>query len=208
LTTSKEKILETAIEVFSRKGFHGARMDEIATQSGINKAMIYYYFSTKENLYHDTLKLILDRIFSPLPGIWGQILDTDLSPPEKIRRIAQVQFDNISINISGAKITFEAIVNNPEEVRGLMEEYVCQSGNIVERLLSYIENCITQGIFRPINPKHFLISMIGMNLNYYISKPVLQVFFAPDVQDERVFLQERREHVADLLLRGILEKEN
>ncbi len=46
----KEKILQTAVELFARKGFDGTSVDEIARLAQVNKAMIYYYFSSKDEL--------------------------------------------------------------------------------------------------------------------------------------------------------------
>ncbi len=48
---TKERILDAAVEVFSRKGFAGARVAEIASQAGVNKQLITYYFNGKEGLY-------------------------------------------------------------------------------------------------------------------------------------------------------------
>ncbi len=46
----KEKILQTAVELFARKGFDGTSVDEIARLAQVNKAMIYYYFSSKDEI--------------------------------------------------------------------------------------------------------------------------------------------------------------
>jgi len=54
---NREKILQTAEKLFARQGFDGARVDEIAKQAGVNKALIYYYFDSKEKI----LESILDR---------------------------------------------------------------------------------------------------------------------------------------------------
>lgn len=55
---TKSKILKAAEKLFSKKGFDGARVDEIAKQAGVNKALIYYYFDSKRD--------ILDELFSSL----------------------------------------------------------------------------------------------------------------------------------------------
>lgn len=52
---SKENILEAAEEIFSLKGLHGARIDEIASIASVNKQRIYAYFGSKKNLYHQVL---------------------------------------------------------------------------------------------------------------------------------------------------------
>jgi TetR/AcrR family transcriptional regulator len=49
-STSKERILNAAQAIFAQKGFEGARVDEIARQAGVNKALIYYYFKSKEEI--------------------------------------------------------------------------------------------------------------------------------------------------------------
>jgi AcrR family transcriptional regulator len=61
--TTEEKILEAAKKVFHRKGFEGARMQEIADEAGINKALLHYYFRTKENLFDDVFKAAFREIF-------------------------------------------------------------------------------------------------------------------------------------------------
>jgi TetR/AcrR family transcriptional regulator len=48
--SSKDRILRTALTVFSKKGFEGARVDEIARLAGVNKALIYYYFTSKDDI--------------------------------------------------------------------------------------------------------------------------------------------------------------
>ena len=52
----KENILIAAKHEFSQRGFQGARMAEIARSAKVNKALIHYYFKTKENLYFEVLK--------------------------------------------------------------------------------------------------------------------------------------------------------
>lgn len=56
---AKEVIMDTAIRVFSKKGFDGARVDEIAVEAGVPKSLIYYYFKGKEHL----LQELLSRFF-------------------------------------------------------------------------------------------------------------------------------------------------
>ncbi len=53
---TQEKILEAATQVFSEKGFCGARVDEIAARAKVNKAMLYYYFENKEKLLEELIK--------------------------------------------------------------------------------------------------------------------------------------------------------
>ena len=56
------KILQTSLEEFSNKGFHGTRMDEIANKAGVNKQRIYANFQNKENLFAAVLKGCYEKI--------------------------------------------------------------------------------------------------------------------------------------------------
>ena len=58
---SKQKILDSAEEVFSEKGFDGARVDEIAKRARVNKALLYYYFESKEKLLQELVNINIDE---------------------------------------------------------------------------------------------------------------------------------------------------
>ncbi|MDP4143372.1 MAG: TetR/AcrR family transcriptional regulator [Bacillota bacterium] len=59
---TQAKILEAATEVFSEKGFDGARVDEIAARAKVNKAMLYYYFDNKEKLLEELVKRYIKEV--------------------------------------------------------------------------------------------------------------------------------------------------
>lgn len=61
---TKEKILETSTELFSKKGFDSTSIDEIAREAGINKALIYYYFKSKEDILDQIVHSLLDKATS------------------------------------------------------------------------------------------------------------------------------------------------
>jgi AcrR family transcriptional regulator len=60
-TKTREKILKAAKKIFARKGFDGARVDEIAQKAKVNKALIYYYFKSKEEILEEIMKQFLEE---------------------------------------------------------------------------------------------------------------------------------------------------
>jgi AcrR family transcriptional regulator len=60
-TATREKILNAATKIFARKGFDGARVEEIAQKAGVNKALIYYYFKSKEDILEEIMKQFLEE---------------------------------------------------------------------------------------------------------------------------------------------------
>ncbi len=79
--SSKERILGAAQAIFAKKGFDGARVDEIAKQAGVNKALIYYYFKSKEEILHALLHLAIDD-FSARLGSPADLMSKVLDSPE------------------------------------------------------------------------------------------------------------------------------
>ncbi len=70
----KEQILEAAMEVFARSGFHGARMDDIAKQAGLSKGALYWYFDGKDAI----IQGIMDRMFAREFEQLGAFMNADI----------------------------------------------------------------------------------------------------------------------------------
>ena len=71
--STEDKILEAAKNVFVTKGMEGARMQEIADEAGINKALLHYYFRSKERLFEAIFSEVIQMAFPQLT----QILKSD-----------------------------------------------------------------------------------------------------------------------------------
>lgn len=81
--SSREAILDSATEVFMESGFSGARVDEIARRAKANKAMIYYHFGSKQDLY----RAVLLRLFGDVIDEIARLKATDAPPAEKLRAL-------------------------------------------------------------------------------------------------------------------------
>lgn len=81
--TKNELILEAAFEVFSNKGFHGARMEEIAEKAGVGKGTIYEYFKNKVHLFHEMLIMQIENYFGELE----KGLDLQATAEEKMHNL-------------------------------------------------------------------------------------------------------------------------
>ncbi|MCR6482928.1 TetR family transcriptional regulator [Amycolatopsis sp. OK19-0408] len=87
---TRAEILDTAAREFAEKGFDGARVDEIAAKTRTTKRMIYYYFTSKDQLFVE----VLERAYTVIRSL-EQHLDVDhLDPAEAIRQLARLTFDH------------------------------------------------------------------------------------------------------------------
>ena len=62
IATTRETILKVAEKLFAKKGFDGSRVDEIAKKANVNKALIYYYFKSKEDLLGEIIKIRINEL--------------------------------------------------------------------------------------------------------------------------------------------------
>lgn len=81
-------MLDAAVSVFSRRGYHAASMDEIAELAGISKPMVYAYLGAKEDLFAACIRREADRMMA---AIAAQAQD-DLPPDEQLWRALQAFF--------------------------------------------------------------------------------------------------------------------
>lgn len=204
---SKEKIIKAAIEIFAAKGKHGATMDEIASRAGINKAMLYYYFGDKNNLFRQTLLYIFTQIFRQVIA----------ALPKKRRKASEVIFELegllrrhfrlIAHHPIWARLIFYSLINEEEDLKWAVQSLTQSSPQTsVLPLLSLIEKGIAQGIFRPVDPKQTAVSIAGTNLIYFLGRPVAKILLNLKDEEEESFMRQREASIVDLIFHGLLKE--
>ncbi|MCP4704923.1 MAG: TetR/AcrR family transcriptional regulator [candidate division Zixibacteria bacterium] len=194
---SADLILTSATEEFSQFGLAGARIDRIAKNSGVNKAMIYYHFQSKEKLY----QTIIGQFFDQLRLFFKERI-VFLDDPEEIFRSLS-EFYNTKITDSAfIPILLREIASGGEIVQRLFSEFVAEGP--AHKLRSIIENSIEQGSFRNIDSKQAIASFIGMNFYYLIMAPMINQVL--EIKDEKDFREKRPEAIVDLFFNGIKAK--
>ncbi len=209
--TSKMKILNAAIKVFAEKGKHGATMDEIGAAAGINKAMVYYYYTSKDILYYEVLVDILKNQLTEIESIQMR----DKKPANYIAAIEQVIrhfFSSFNQDFNRSKIMLEAVVNYPQELMKAIDFITREfkyAGLFQNEFLSILRKGIKDSTFRNINPEHVFISIIGMSIIYSLmGKPIAETFLNLPVDNEKAFLKKRENTIIDLVLYGICTRED
>ncbi len=207
---AKTRIINAAIEVFAEKGKYGARMEEIAAKAEINKAMLYYYYTSKDLLFKEVLRTILHYTGHRIArGIEQAIENTD-NIIEKITGLIKIHYESFSQNTNYTKVLLNALSNEPEDIREVAE-IVLRSPEIIssrKQMETVFEEGISRNVLRNVDIAQFLISMIGTNLIYFIAKPIAELQLDLVIDDEQTFLRKREQSVVRLLLYGILNRDD
>ena len=192
---SRAAILQAAAQEFAEHGIAGARTDAIAREARVNKALLYYYFKDKETLYG----AVLDDAFSGLKATVFRVLDGDLPPREKIIAYAGAYFDFIASNQLYPRLMQREMMRAREgqthHIDKIVKNYIQP---IFLRVSELLRQGIAEGEFRPVNPAHFVPSMVAMIVFYFSSAPMMRkiVGFNPLTKDR---VAERRASVLDFI---------
>ncbi|MFC1555450.1 TetR/AcrR family transcriptional regulator [candidate division KSB1 bacterium] len=204
---TKEKIILAAVELISEKGKHGARMEEIAAAAGVNKAMIYYYFSDRDTLYSEVLRFVVKEMLTKITGKFSYIINDINDPAEKIRALSDAYGQAIGGNQQYFRIMFEAMSGCSDQIHSIVRETVGDlPGFSPDMIRNMLHKGIENGDYRDIPFPHFMNALIGLQISFFVTKPIFTAIIEMDEKSEKEYIKERQEIVPDILLNGILAK--
>jgi AcrR family transcriptional regulator len=152
--TRKNQILEAAMKVFSRQGFHDARMDDIVHESGLSKGALYWYFKSKDDVIMAILKNLFERELAGLKALQSK----EGSAIELLDDFEQLTIRELEGMTRLLPIAYEfyALAFRNKTVREAMKHYL---ETYVNLLIPIIQKGIDEGIFRPVDSEEMAISI-------------------------------------------------
>ena len=195
--TTEEKILAAAKKVFVRSGMAGARMQDIADEAGINKAMLHYYFRNKEKLFEVIFREAAARLFPKL----NLIFESDLSLFEKIEKFTAQYIDVILENPYLPLFVLNEIHRDPEAFL----THIWQRENMPrpEKFLDQIEREIKKGNIKRISPLQLLLNLISLCIFPFMARPMFQIHLGVDDLQFRNLMQQRKTEVPRFIIDAI-----
>ncbi len=195
-TCTKEKILSSALAEFAECGFAGARVHRIAERAGVNKAMIYYHFSSKIALHRE----IIDRYFSQILPRVRQAFSGSAKLEDALVVFAGVYAEAFSTSPEFRQIFLRELADAESEMIDKVAETIIASG-LPKQIISSFEAGVEQGRFRSVDIRQALVCFILMNVGYFVLAPLVDRIWG--VTDPDRFIAERKEAVIDLFLHGV-----
>lgn len=198
-TGTEEKILAAAKKVFVRKGMDGARMQDIADEAGINKALLHYYFRNKELLFE---KIFAESAGRLLPKIKTLLLsDTDFY--EKIELFCAEYISMVMANPYVPMFVMNEMQKQPAAFIKKMFK-----GNLpdVSVFIRQMQAEVKAGRIKPIQPVQLVMHMMSLCIFPFIGRPMLNVLMGLSDAQFMELMEERKKMVPQFIFDSIRRK--
>ncbi|NUQ26442.1 MAG: TetR/AcrR family transcriptional regulator [Saprospiraceae bacterium] len=195
---TEERITAAAKEIFIQRGFAGARMQDIADKAGINKAMLHYYFRSKEKLF----EVIFDEAFGTLMPRVQAILSSDKSVIEKFEDFADQYIALISEHPHVPLFVVHELSQDPDR----FVEKIRSKGHFpkLSLFIAQLQQEVDQGRLRPYNPVHLMMNVLSMCIFPFVAKPMLKAVTQMDETTWNLLMQNRSEEVKRFLKQALI----
>ncbi|MCY6369315.1 TetR/AcrR family transcriptional regulator [Clostridium ganghwense] len=199
-TDKKQRILETAVKLFSQKGFDKTSTKEIAQNAEVAEGTIFFYFKSKKGLLEALLKHSVEIIVQELIiNSLDDVLKKEDSKDDKeiLKALIKNRLDLIQNNFPLVKIFFSELIYK-EDFRSKFIELMTTTG--IKVITNYIDKGITEDRFRNINSLIVTRCLVGMIITHIIQNKFVPQILQDYTQDEQIDM------MLDLFLNGLLNK--
>lgn len=194
---TEERIFESATEVFMEKGMDGARMHDIADHAGINKALLHYYYRTKEHLFD----AVFDKMTSILFSRFAPVFDEKASLEDKIRFFYREHISFLQKNPRLPVFIFNEIHRNPHRVKKLMQKL--NINNLWEILEKQHPGELRKyNITRETLPQ-LMTTMAAISIFPFAAKVILEELFKKAGVEYDDYMEKRKDFAAEFVIRAI-----
>lgn len=182
---TEKLIKEKAKKLFFQKGFLDATTQEIADEAGVNRALIHYYFKSREQM----LDMLLEETILEKKERVVRILSSNLPFREKIARYIDAVVDHGLAYPYLENFIVSETARHPDKVKNLCTRHPGKSTDMIREQL---EQEIKKKKLAPISAEHFMVNLIALCNYPLISKSVLKTVHGMTDAAYKKFLLERK----------------
>lgn len=196
----REQILQTAVNLFSQRGFKGTTTKEIARASGVSEAMVFRHFASKDELY----KAILDNKgcddgVKRFPWEKNETLKLAIEQKDDFAVFYNIAFDALNKHQSDVgfmRLLFYAALEEHELADRFFQEFISR---IYDYIGAYIKTRQDDGAFRQMNPRIAVRVFLGMMIHHSLNI----ILWDKERKILDITNEEAAKNFAEILLRGI-----
>lgn len=198
---TEQKILDAAKDVFQKKGLTGARMQEIADKAGINKALLHYYYRTKDKLFEKVFEIAFSLF---IPKV-KEMMMSEKPVLEKITFFVENYLDLLHKHPYIPGFIISELNRNPQMLVNLFEKNVqIKQDGILDKLEMQIKEEVESGKMKSISAQNLMTNVVSLCIFPIVARPVLQgILFENDKKEYDAFLKQRKEFVKEFIINSI-----
>jgi TetR/AcrR family transcriptional regulator len=182
IINSEEKILRAAEEIFLRDGYAGSRMQDIADLAGINKALLHYYFRSKDKLFDKIFEKKAALIFPQVE----ELLHQDL-PMIDLMCIIVERYFQVLLENPYMPLFIISSINKPDN-QSIIEKLPFEMN---KKLIMVLHKAIETRQVKNVNPVHFIISVFSMCIFPFMAKPMIMKMTNASEEEFKQLMQNR-----------------
>lgn len=194
---NRQRILEASLTVFSRHGFRGTRIDQIAEVSGMSRSNLLYYFKRKEDIYRAVLNEILAEWLEPLRAI-----SADGDPRIEIGAYIRAKCKMASSAPEASRLFANEILQGAPMINDILTGPL---KTLVDEKAKVLQNWMDKGQIRRMSPHHLIFAIWATTQHYSDFDHQIKAILGKSITDKE-FGSEAAHSVEDLLLHGMLPR--
>lgn len=189
-------IIDAATRVFVRKGKAGASMQDIADEAGINRTLLNYYFRSKDKLFHQVFKRILDKLIREA----SQTLNSEKDIFEKVNEFIDVYMRNLSEN----PLIPVFVMSELSSDQGYLLEFLKENEINPSTLFLELEEAMDKGRIIRTNPAQLILNLVSMVIFPFAAKNLISGILSIEEEESFEYLmQERKLFLKEYIINSI-----
>lgn len=195
-SSTEQKILAAAKQVFTQHGLAGARMQDIADKAGINKALLHYYFRSKEKLF----EVIFHEAFAQFLPRLNHVIESDMPLFEKIEQFAGNYIEMAIANPYLPLFVLNEMNKHPE---AFFQKVWASNKPKVEILVAQIKEGQQLGHIKNIAPAQLVMNIMSLCVFPFVGKPLFKMIMHMEEAQFGQLMEQRKKEVAAFIIAAI-----
>jgi TetR/AcrR family transcriptional regulator len=196
---TEKAILDAADKVFTQKGYAAARMEDIAKEAGINRALLHYYFRSKDKMFDMIFDQRVREFFSGLAGI----VFSERNLEEKIRAMVEHEITVILAHPYLPIFVLQELNQNPQRLLDHAQKVGVHPSMLLRKFSAQVNEEIKEGKIRNIDASQLLMNIMSMCIYPFIAKPILKTILEMDEKGFANVMEKRKTEVAEFILTSL-----
>jgi AcrR family transcriptional regulator len=211
ISETEQKILDAARIEFVEKGKAGARMQAIAERAEVNKALLHYYFRSKDKLYQAVFSQILEKVWCAIQESLHNNQGHGQDLRAMIRTFVATYINTLKSHPEFPRLLLRELADGGTFLPQVFETITAKTGNLPQMFFGMLQTATMMGRVNKLPPLHILLNVVGMSVASFILQPIAGIMFqkagGQPLEFDEKFYQERIDAIVEMACNGIFTQE-